>query len=80
MVVVVVLPWVPAHGDIGFQAHQFGKHFGAADHGQALAAGLVELCIARFDRRRDHHDLGLGEVFRRLAYEDLARRGVPAAR
>ena len=37
------------NGDVGFQAHQFGKHFGTAHHRKATAAGLVQFGIARLD-------------------------------
>ena len=49
-------------GDAAFQPHQFGQHFGAPHHRQALGARRDQFRIVAFDRGRDHDHVGAVEL------------------
>ena len=58
-------------GDAAFQPHQFGQHFGAAHHRQALGARGDELRIVALDGGRDDDDVGAVDIFRLMADGNL---------
>ena len=62
--------------DVGFQAHQLGQHFCAAHNRQAARTGGVQFRIAGFDGRRNHHDLGVRNIFGALTLKDQAAQFV----
>jgi hypothetical protein len=68
-------------GDVALEPHELGEHLGAAHHGQASGAGLVELGIARLNGGGDDDDLGPLQVLGPLADVDhgpLLREGASA--
>ena len=74
--VVVVLPWLPGHGDSVFQAHQLGQQLAARDHRNLHAARFLHLGVLLVDRRADHQRASSGDVRRRRGLRILSR---PAA-
>ena len=48
--------------DAALQPHQFGQHFGAAHHRNALRARRHQFRIVALDRGRDHDDIGAVDV------------------
>ena len=57
--------------DAAFQPHQFGQHFGAAHHRDALGARRHQFGIVALDRGRHHQHIGAGDVFGLVADRDL---------
>ena len=55
----------------GFQAHEFGQHFGAANHGNVARARGQHLDIVLCNRRRHGDDTRTGNIF--LAMTDHYR-------
>ena len=54
-----------------FEPHQFGQHFGAAHHRNALGARRHQFRIVALDRGRDHDDVGAVDVLGLVADRDL---------
>ena len=48
--------------DAAFQPHQFGQHFGAAHHRNALRARRHQFGIVALDRGRHHEHVGAVDV------------------
>ena len=57
--------------DAAFQPHQFGQHFGAAHHRDALGARRHQFRIVALDRGRDHDHVGAVDVLGLVADRDL---------
>ena len=77
----MVFPW--SAGDCGavFQAHQFGKQFGAWNHRDFQAVRFDHFDIVRTSGRGYDHYMGAFDVFRVMPFENIcakisqARRG-----
>ena len=63
-------PVGPADRHRELQAHELCQHLGAADQGQAAAAGLDQLGVIGLDRRRIDHGGGGPQIAGLLADED----------
>ena len=57
--------------DAAFQPHQFGQHFGAAHHRNALGARRHQFRIVALDRGRDHDDVGAVDILGLVADRNL---------
>jgi hypothetical protein len=55
--------------------HDLGQHLGAAHDRQQLLACGHKFRIVLLDRGRDHDDLAIAEIVRRMADEDLDALG-----
>ena len=56
--------------DAALQPHQFGQHFGAAHHRNALRARRHQFRIVALDRGRDHDHVGAVDVLGLVADDD----------
>jgi hypothetical protein len=70
IVVVVVLPWVPATATLDFSRISSASISARRTTGRPRGAGGVELGVAGLDRRGDHHDLGASRFSARWPIED----------
>ena len=57
--------------DAAFQPHQFGQHFGAAHHRDALGARRHQFGIVALDRGRHHQHIGARDILGLVADGDL---------
>src|SRR3546814_17068921 len=57
----------PRDGDGRLEAHQLGKHLGAADDGDALGERRLDLRVAALDRSRGDDDGDALDILRRVA-------------
>ena len=70
MVVVVVLPWVPAIAILDLRRISSANISAPAHNRQTFQARFIQLRVTRFDRGRDHYNLGLSKVFRPLTFKN----------
>ena len=70
----------PGYGDAVFEPHELGQHFGSRNHRNLPLLGLENFYVVGTDSRRDHHDIGVGNIVGRMRRKDLSSQGLQPLR